>query len=256
MKNLHQVFATGLVFVLFSVLYSSCALPIHSRTVANRFDSPEAQGGLAKGHLEGGVEGGQDYMITPDATTVPINLANPGFSRSDGDAFVSGGVGITDQVDVDIKIHFNSDSIIQAKVQVLGDARNVAKEGNISLAGTIGIGGSSNHDGATGFNSTASDSTSSTDYEFALIGGYRFFEHGLLYTSPYFIKRNISGTISQSNGSNTAFASNLDIWGEALGVQLEAAKACVKIEYAAAYTSAMGLKTFGGFWGASLGYFW
>ena len=121
------------------LLFSSCALPIHSRTVANRFDSPEASGGLTKGHAEGGVEGGEDYYITADATQVPVNLSNPYFQRSDWDAFLSGGLGVMDRMDVDVKIHFNSDSVIQAKYQFLGDTRIHAKEGNFSLAGNRGL---------------------------------------------------------------------------------------------------------------------
>jgi len=243
------------ILILFSV-FSSCALPVHSRTVANRFDSPEASGALAKGHVEAGMEGGEDYFITGDATAVPVNLSSPFFERSDWDAFVSAGMGITDHLDIDVKVHFNSDSIVQAKYQFLGDSRLDAKEGNFSLAGTVGLGGSSNSESSLGDDSTASDTMTSSDYEFAVIGGYRFNDHGLVYTSPYFIKRNFSGTITQSNNTNVGFAGNLDVWGECLGVQVEIARATLKFEYAAAFTSAMGMKTFGSFGGIAAGFFW
>lgn len=255
-----RLIVSGAASFLAFLFFSSCALPIHSRTVANRFDSPEASGGLAKGHVEGGVEGGQDYYITADATQVPVDLSSPFFQRSDWDAFLSGGLGLTARLDVDLKIHFNSDSIIQAKYQFLGDTRVHAKEGNFSLAGTMGLGGSSNADAGLGtaFESTTptTASMSSSDYEFAVIGGYRFNDHGLLYTSPYFIKRNYSGTVFQANGTNADFSGNIDIWGEAVGIQIDENRLSMKFEYAGAFTSANGMKTFGSFGGLAIGFFW
>ena len=237
-------------------LFSSCALPIQARTVANRFDSPEASGKRWKGHVEGGVEGGPDFYMTPDATAVPVNLANPYFERSDWDGFISGGLGITDRMDIDIKTRFNSDSIIQAKYQFLGDTRINAKEGSFSLAGTIGFGGSTTANASLGDDSLAVYSLTSFEYELAVIGGYRFNDHGLIYTSPYVIRRNFSGTISQSNGSSTDFADNLDVWGECVGVQVEVKKFTMKFEYSGAFSSASGATNFGSYGGIALGFFW
>ena len=97
---------------------------------------------------------------------------------------------------------------------------------------------------------------SSSDYEFAVIGGYRFNDHGLLYTSPYFIKRNYSGTLNQFNGTNIDFSGNMDIWGECVGIQVDADRLSLKFEYSAEFVSANGLKTFGSFGGIALGFFW
>jgi hypothetical protein len=246
------------------VLVSGCALPVHTRTVANRFDSPEASGRLGKGHAEGGFDGGQDFFISSDATQTPPDLSHPAFGRSDFDAVTSAGVGLLDRLDVDLKLHLNSDLIFQAKYQLLGDTELNAKAGNFSMAFTAGVGGHSDKDSTADVDFSTSGSSShitssydmsSTDYEFAAILGYRLNESVLIYTSPYFARRLYSGTIYQTS-SSYAFSGTLNHWGECLGVGLAASHFQMKVEYAADYASSMGIKRFGGFVGAIFGFRW
>lgn len=233
---------SGLVF------FSGCA--IVTKIPANRFDSPEAIG--HGDELQGGLEGGNQWVITEDDTQNPPNLSNPSFEGSTNDFFVNGGLSLsalTSRLDLDVKLRFNSVFLGQLKFQLIGAPRTTAREGNFSVAITAAAGGASHTSSDTnaplfgGTSTTANNSFNESAIDFGLIMGYRVSEWALLYSGISWTRQTYSGTLSQTVGGGSAtnylYSGQLRQSGVDLGVELDPGLMVAKLEYAFASTKSV-----------------
>ena len=234
-----------------------CALGFNMN--ANRFDSPETRGERFKAHVEPlNLTGSNTLLVVPDLTATPIQINAPGFDRSSVSYRLSGGVGVFEDLDVDLKLSWNGPAMLQAKYQILGAHELQTRSGNIGLAIT----------GAAGFALPGGDANNPvtglsgrydlqyTSYDFALIAGARVAETFMLYGGPFITSVGYSGKLTQNGASAVSFpiSGNAVQSGANLGVQFDSVLTSITLEEAWALASASGNARAGFYTGLSLGY--
>jgi hypothetical protein len=187
---------------------SGCAT-ITADVPGSRLESPEALG-LRGRRFEGSLAAiqGHTLEITSDASMRPPTLTNPKLEK--GGAFgATGNFGALKKLDIGLKSALGpSPWLLTAKLQLLGDNANDAKEGNTSLAVTAGAGLSSStregdqkgEFGPGGYPWNAK--VQSTASDFAIIAGYRALERLLIYGGGFFTRHWINCAIDHSASDN------------------------------------------------------
>jgi hypothetical protein len=251
-----------LVLIAFAS-FSGCA--ITTKIPVNRFDSPETMG-RGSGELLGGDEGDSEFTITPDDTATPPNFSNPTFSNSN-DFLLQGGLSLAGLIPrTDIYAKLRTAGVLEGviKFQILGEPRNVAKEGNFSLAVTAGAGGSSSSDSdnTTYFTSSTSAqySTTVSAVDFGAIMGYRLSEWALVYAGWAWTRQTYSGTLTQTTSSGGSspqylYSGQLRQTTADLGIEFNPGAFLGRVEYAFAWSSAAAtsLGYHNGYFGLELG---
>jgi hypothetical protein len=200
--NPQKIRAGNFFLVVLLLNWSGCG-SVTLNMSSNRFISPESG---ASG-FESGVQGVNRVTIVPDASTVPPNVNSPYFGGTDLDAFIAINAHAWKQIDVFASCGFGGVPIIGLKLQILGDSYQQAKEGDFSMAITVG-GGYIAQGSDAGFNVPVGSSAWKYSRELSaedasLIVGYRLHHLLLAYGGPFATKYQAQGTITQSSGGAT-----------------------------------------------------
>lgn len=179
-------------------LLSGCAITMQMPVA--RMDSPEVQGELGKGYVGGGLAIANKLTIIPDVTASPPQTASPSFDPSLV-VPIKGGLGLWERMDLDFQVVSSSPALGRVKIQLLGEPRQEAKQGNFSLSLTAGggLGGRNDRDTNTILtNVTANYTIDYYAWDVAMILGYRAGERFLIYGGPFFTHYYFRGTIDQT----------------------------------------------------------
>jgi hypothetical protein len=243
MKHRHRPLRTAAFALIVASAASGCTLGLNLN--ANRFDSPETRGGRLRGHLDAlNLQGSNTLQVVPSLTANPLQINAPSFDRSNLSYRVSGGVGVFEDFDLDLKIPWHAPVLLQAKYQLLGAHELSAQAGNFALAISGGAGltqpSGDLSDPVTGVNGKYD--LSFTTYDLALIAGYRAQDAILVYGGPFFTSLSYSGTLTQSGAVTALFplSGSATQNGVNLGVQFDSVIAAIKIEEAWAHANVQG----------------
>jgi hypothetical protein len=173
------------IMVLASVvLGTGCA--ISTNLPANRLETPETYGeSLALG-ADLGVQGGNSLQFSDDYHATPIT-DTPVYVRSNLGLKLGATIGVLRRLDFGLKLGLNTNSMLQAKLQLLGEHQRDAGEGNFSLAITGAVGYAGAEESGTDLFDSQVDSYSLDSYMFdgAVIAGYRVLDGVLIYGGPF-----------------------------------------------------------------------
>lgn len=192
------------IFLLLGLLgLTSCAT--HVRTVGSRMISPETQGKLGRGLVEGRLQAVQknemDFSgpntkkkVTPDTEAyAPVTNVEMGFFR---------------RLDAYIMPTFAGAAIGGVKFQFLGDPKIDAKKGNFSASLIAGYGGhGASHDSGNndlvGLDDDDIDKISARfeHNDIGLIVGYRWIDQLVHYVNGYYLQERFSGRITNESGT-------------------------------------------------------
>jgi hypothetical protein len=191
------------------IVLSGCS-QLNVRLPAQRFESPEAEGGFFKFHLGGGVSSAVDVTLSSDASQrPPSGITQPKLGPG-ADFPLKIGMGLFSHLEVSVRGGFNSvPAMLTGKLQLIGTPESEAKAGNFSVAVTAAGGyesSSNNGDqlgdgGPGGYNWTARADTTVDDY--ALIIGIRPTESLLIYASGFYSHYKMTGNIHDDLSSNS-----------------------------------------------------
>lgn len=169
--------AASLLSLLFLI---SCA-QIELKTPSSRFMSPETSGKS----LDYGLQLMQQSGVEAKVNIVANELDKVDLSNTASPLAYSGYVGILEKLDLIYYNYIDSASLLGVKYQILGDSRANAKEGNQSLAVTLGGGGQSK---TTTSQDLFDEDVDKTELEqnlvdASIIYGYRAKDNILVYSS-------------------------------------------------------------------------
>jgi hypothetical protein len=179
---------------------------ISTNLSSSRFESPEVPGHL-RWRLAGGGGTDQQVTFTYDASDRPISFANVINVVSEF-PLLKGSLGLSDRFEIGVRYNFPSQFLAKAKFQVVGDAGDIARKGNFSLALTAGAGAdytsrAGNQEGTFGPGGYGWSASSTTSiYDFSLIAGVRPGDNFLIFVSPFVSTYGISGNINQAASDN------------------------------------------------------
>ncbi|MGZ3688303.1 MAG: hypothetical protein ACXVBW_08385 [Bdellovibrionota bacterium] len=135
---------SSLILTAVALLIAQGCSSISMSMPVNRFESPEALGKVGergKGSIDLMSVGGSDQIIlTPDVSQIPLNPGAPTFGKEFVLPSIGAGFAAADRMDLRLVIIWDSPPILRAKYQFIGDTRQSAKAGNLSLAATLGAG--------------------------------------------------------------------------------------------------------------------
>jgi|GEM_PF-4938765 len=229
------------------VLLSGCAITVNMPV--NRFETPETQGDQ-KFFVEGGTQGSNKVIIVNDITLAALDVESPSFERSNVGAIFGGGFGILPRLDLGIRLLGNAPAQFKAKYQIMGNGRASAAPEQFSLAVSAAVGSSSSSQSRSATSISARSSTDFFTLDGSLIGGYRFNESTLVYSSVFYTNTSVDGSITQTPSNNiTTFQGAAIQRGANLGVELSAKKVGLMAELGfgfARYKSATAQQWFGG----------
>jgi hypothetical protein len=239
MKNLPRAksllgFVTLAAFACFGLLAEGCAITMNMP--ASRFESPETRGKLLKVQLDGGLQGSHTVVVVNDITANPVQVNSPGFDRSNASFRGAFGLGIFRDLDLSLKLAWNSPTLFQVKYQILGKPELETQVGNIALAVTAAIGTLQGTGSAAGVlnNLAAKYDLTATTYDLALIAGYRFHETFMVYGGPFVTSTSFSGHVDQTTTSVSTFpfSGTAGQAGLNVGIQWDSTVVYAKLEEA------------------------
>ena len=203
------------------LLLPGCAITLN--LPANRFESPEAQGGQSL-YFEGGVQGANQLVIVPLTTADPPRVDSPSFRRSSSSALLGAGIGLFSRLDLGVRIVAHAPTLLKVKYQILGPGRLKSEPRTFSLAVSGGIGTSrksqQDHDGFTSVD--ANSESQFLTYDGSLIGGYRSSRSMLLYGSVFSTTTEVDGSITVLPSSSvSSFRGDARQRGASLGLELK-----------------------------------
>ena len=246
---------------LFTSVLSSCAVTLNLPT--SRFDSPEAKGEPGKFRLDMlALEGNESLILTQDYTAQGPNFDNPAIERAGLSYRAAVGFSVLERADIDLKFHWNSPLMLQAKYQILGEPKTRASEGNVSLSWSLAAGRSSDQrSGSSLFERTTAVlmSTRYTVYDTGAILGYRISDATVAYGGPFYSYYSIEGerTLKPYKGTSTveSFSGSPRVAGVNLGVEVGVGPSAVfMLEYSYVRTAAGATITNESFAGAEFGF--
>jgi hypothetical protein len=209
-----------LVLIFLFSIFSSCAQRI--KVPINRFISPEGIGsGFQMAYQDTGHSSGVlDFANNNTNNSLKMSSAN--------EEALYLGVGIAPTVDLFVKVHKESSSLIGLKVQVFGTPLKEIAVGH-KLAFTMATGSERDE-----FDDTFTIELKSDVTDYSLIYGYRSSESMMMYlgvsTSNYSFEGTIKGNHGLSNGDIDYQARNIQ--GAHIGAMLGGASFNLKAEYA------------------------
>jgi hypothetical protein len=226
---------------------------------ANRFDSPETRGERFKSHVEPLSFGGSGtFFAVPDLTANPVQINTPSFDRSNLSYRLSGGMGVFEDLDMDLKLSWNGPVMLQLKYQILGEHELQTRSGNfaVAISGAAGLALPSGDVTNSGSGINGKYDLQFTSYDLALIAGERLTEIFMVYGGPFITSISYSGKITQTGPVTTSLPLNGNVTqsGVNLGVQFDSVLASVKVEEAWALAGASGNSKAGFYTGLSFSY--
>lgn len=219
---------------------SSCAVSMKMQ--GNRFESSEVYGKTAF-RLKTGYAGQSDVQLTDDFTLVPPNTANP-LVEPTHELIVGGSLGIQDRLEIGL----DTNSVGKAKLQILGEPKIRAGEGNLSLAvvGTFGYRSWDKSD--TGLFSTQEYKShiENTTYGGQLVVGYRPDPILNLYAGPFIERGTYNGSYEVVNVSKSNYDGKGLNKGAVIGLEIGSPRVTGMLEAAWNHTNSAGSKA--SFW--------
>ena len=211
---------TFLLLLFIFIFCVSCAQRI--KVPINRFISPEAIGtGLQVEYQETGVSVGKlDFSDNSSSNALGM------LKTSDRAAYLGGG--ISQSVDLFVKVHKESSSLLGIKVQVMGEPYKAAASGN-KLAFTLAKGSERDT-----FEESFEIELKSDVTDYSIVHGYRFNSLVLLYDGISLSNYEFEGTISGATGldSNDISYRAHNIIGVHVGILLGSPTLNFKAEFA------------------------
>ncbi|HUP56116.1 MAG TPA: hypothetical protein VM598_01600 [Bdellovibrionota bacterium] len=205
---------------------------------ANRFVSPESQEDFGHGHVDLGVGGSEQVVLSPNSETVFANTTSPAMIRANAQSRFAAEFGVIERLDVSLRGSFasNEPAFIEGKYQLIGPSRQKADAGDFSLAGTLAYGG---------FNGTGDPSDTPAIYKIrvgaidtALIGGFRAAKPVLIYGGYFYTLFLYSGDQTLTSTAAQSFDGDAHRSGLNLGVELGEDAFRVKLEIAQSWATA------------------
>lgn len=187
--------AASLLSLLFLI---SCA-QIELKTPSSRFMSPETSGKA----LNYGLQLIQQSGVEAKINIVANELDKVDLSNSASPLTYSGYVGVLDKLDIIYYNYIDSASLLGVKYQILGESKANAKQGNQSLALTLGGGGQSK---TTTSQDLFDEEVDKTELEqnlvdASIIYGYRTTDNILVYSSLHISNHSAKLKIISNNDS-------------------------------------------------------
>lgn len=195
------------------VFGSSCAVSMKMQ--GNRFQSSEVYGKSAL-QLGGSYLGQSNVELTPDITLYAPNSQAPNIGPTHVFT-VDAGVSIGERVEVQYKIP----DIATGKVQIFGESKQKATDGNISAALIGSIGGLKDTEEDTGI--TGQRYKNSLDrkvYGLQFVAGYRPSSILNFYTGPFYEYGKYNGTYDVIGVSSVGYSGSARNHGAVLGLEL------------------------------------
>lgn len=206
------------------MLASSCGINTH--LPASRLESPETHGRSLAAGVDFGVQGSNSLSLTPGYDTTPVNTDMPSYSRTFADMTLGADMGLAERFDIGIETAFDSPLQLKGKFQLIGDPQVKARKGNLSLAVTAAIGGSTQNERSTGLFDDLVDA-----YEMrhsmadgSVIAGYRFADAVLVFGGPFVQKHWIDGWQVMDDGPEVPFELEAHQYGVNVGVSFMLSK--------------------------------
>ncbi len=227
-----------LVFLI-SFTLASCAVNLKMPT--GRFDSPETMGIQGSKELSLlSVQGSQDFELTRDFYTTPVDTGNPIQSQSYLNYGAKGAVALSPSLDLSFKYLVDAQPMFQIKHQFLGEPLSEHVERQFSAALIFGLGYAEASPSRTVSGITITNSHVTEVLDVALSLGYRIDKSWLFYISPWFTFYHFKGerertellvpTLSEYSGSGR-------ILGYSVGIEwLPIGRAVLRVE--GSYTKA------------------
>lgn len=187
----------------FIALASGCSTIV--RVPAARFHTPESAGTPSTGGalslgLEAGVEGTQNWVLSPDIAYTPTNTQST--TIEPGQALR---LGASTALSDSFELRLILPSHLEAKYQWLGDPRVRAQAGNTSAAVVLGGGRATSNRSSSQFWGGFARSLEFNEYfiQLALPLGYRAHEQVLFYLSPSYFYETLKGTEKTFNSATS-----------------------------------------------------
>jgi hypothetical protein len=254
-----------LLLSFYAALSGGCAITMNMPVV--RFESPEAQGELGKGFVGVGYAGDNDLTVVSDTTSASLSDART-FSPSRVVSLLFG-MGLLERLDLGFRSSGSilgpltgaAPTVLGLKYQLLGAPRATAQPGQFALALSAGGGWKSQQktDSDSFTSISATSEAKFTQWDLALIGGYRFSPSGLVYSSLFHAPFHYSATVVQSGtGANPPFTVEGDATqtGVSLGLELSWKYLLTRLEGAYAVASSGGAVSRGIWGGGMIGAQW
>ncbi|MEW6056388.1 MAG: hypothetical protein AB1540_07220 [Bdellovibrionota bacterium] len=227
---------TILLLLLALTLISACT-SVRVDMPANRFESPETNGALLKGHIEpAALQGINEVVLVEDYTRRPPRNDTPEFSESDYAYRFSAGIGVLERLDVDLRVHEESPTMLGVKYQFLGEPRAKEVSSDFKLAVSAGAGAGNRKGSSTDtlFTQSGQYDVDFLAFDLAVILGYRLTPAILFYGGPFAYWLDADGEIAQPAAGGTTYP--LDgsgrEFGTNLGVQFDLGPLLIKLEEA------------------------
>lgn len=206
--------------ILVLILLSSCSQRI--KVPINRFLSPEAIGGGAEIEYR---DVGFSTGVLDFSDNSTENALSMGTVKEEEFYF---GAGISQKVDLFVRVPKESSSLLGIKVQILGAPTKASAAGH-NLAFTLGMGSERDE-----FKETFDIDLKSDVTDYSLIHGYRMSSALMIYDGISLSNYNFEGTIGGNHGldSDTLSYQAKNILGAHIGVILGTSSFKLKAEYA------------------------
>ncbi len=211
--------------LLLPLVTTACSSSKHIRLQGNRFDLPET---LPSGQYEATLEmsGATEIRLSPDEAQIPADVDAPEFSADSGQAGLRFGYSPKPKLEVQIQSMPNLSKglqgypAIKAKYQYRGPDLRSAKQGDISLATSVGVAYAEDKTSTAG-NPSYVNEMQTLMLDIAGIGGYRYTDDVLFYGGPFLTPIFYRGDNKRVSFTTTdqreSFNGNALQWGLNLG---------------------------------------
>lgn len=226
----------------------------------NRFESPEATGRLLGAEGQVGYQGRNEVVLTNNTAVKGPSFTDPSVETPSHRLMAEGAVGLLERLDVNLTLPA---ARLGAKYQLLGSPHDKADKGNTSIAVSAGVGFSHDDDSSPTLapNSLASSQSTyqldETQWDFALVGGWRAGSDVLIYGGPFTVLDNARTTYTPFTGGVVQNQSGtIKSYGVNIGLQGSIEKVFFRVEGAGTKTKLgnanIGRATYGAFVGVYL----
>ncbi len=247
-----QKLITSTLLAFAVIAFSGCT--VVAKLPMTRFETPETEGKFLAAEGQIGYQGRSEVEFTDDFTVIPPSTTNPSVETPGHRIMANGSLGILNRLDVNLTI---PEARLGLKYQFLGAPRTMAEKGNFSAAVSAGISGNDEEETGSPFLSSAVKTYKlhERQYDFALIGGWRFAENLMLYGGPFIVFDKVKTTYTPAPGATAQESSGtIRSLGGNFGVQVMADKNLfVRLEGAGANTKLGNANITNGTYGLSAG---